>query len=71
MIQELARIIHEQRCDRAARAGEWTCPDFKHGNKHYEHFMSQAGELMDRLEPDIGSGNVIPCVRIMLQVMAP
>jgi hypothetical protein len=68
MIHELASIIHEQRCDRAATANEWTCPVFKHGHEHFEHFMSQAAELFDKLEPEIGSGNVIPVVRIMLAV---
>ena len=70
MIQELAGIIHEQQCDLAARVAEWTCPNFKHGHEHFEHFMARAGELMDRLEPEIGSGNVIPCTRIWLEVFA-
>jgi hypothetical protein len=69
MIRELADIIHGQVCHHAAQQNEWTCPDYKHGDIHFEHFMSQAGELMDRLEPEIGSGNVIPCVRIFMEVM--
>lgn len=69
MIRELADIIHKQVCRRAAATADWSCPDFHHGDIHFEHFMAQAGELMDRLEPEIGSGNVIPCVRIFMEIM--
>lgn len=58
MIQELADIIHAKQCHYPTT--DWTCQHFKHGNEHFEHFMSMAGELMDKLEPEIGSGNVIP-----------
>lgn len=67
MIEELAAEIHAELCgDDSGR----NCPRFNSDSPHRDYYLACARAIYARLEPEIGSANVVLAVSVILDETA-
>ena len=67
-MSELADVIHDNSCGDISSMPGGQCKRYARGGgePHYDYYQAHAAELAAKLEPLIGSANVLPVVRILV-----
>lgn len=62
----LADVIHDHMCGEGMSTQKCRRYAKGYGDPHFDYYQARAGVLTAQLAPEIGSANVLPVVRIVL-----